>query len=658
MGKLNAITIICCISLSIITTGAVSAQFLTADIPPNVIHSNYSMAVLEQEQGNYESAIRHMQGAIAEDPFQARLYKELGDLYLFAHRVDDAISAYQFSINLDDTQSESYYLLGTIYIRYNDFENAVSAYLFALQNDPQNPDIMIALANCYSLMQRHHQALFFVSNALLLDPDNIQGIYQITHDLFALHYYDRAYPYIQVLVSRFPENEHLRIMYTEILFTLGQYRQCAEQAEHFITLFPHSSSTPDMYALQLQGYYAANLTNLFLPAITAAHTALPALPKIFTALSESYTKNTPFPLTSLSAYSNDLKYAYISKYALYKHYRALNQTNKKNQLAYDLAVYCMKQNNYSEALTYLQEYTNQGLKDPTILLLLSRIHESLHNLAYAETYLIRLSEIEPTPENFTTLGLFYKSHNHNNKAIRAYENATTIDAAYMPAALPLLTLYYHNKEYNKAITMLRQIPSSNTSSPEHHYLLALCYEANGDLQKAQKEIKTIVDHDDSNSAALYILATLYYKESKTNATIPLLQKAIQIDPDFSPALNMLGYLYAERGDNLDTALHYITHALIQEPNNYTYLDSLGWVYLKLGKMIKAQYFLERAVTVMQEAGASEWELYNHLGDVYERTEQYESAIEVWQHAIDNNAPASVVKTKMNRLLQQHTLPDQ
>ena len=59
--------------------------------------------------------------------------------------------------------------------------------------------------------------------------------------------------------------------------------------------------------------------------------------------------------------------------------------------------------------------------------------------------------------------------------------------------------------------------------------------------------------------------------------------------------NDLGYLYADQGKNLEKAEAMIRKAVQEEPDNCAYLDSLGWVLFKRGKVKEAVEPLEKAV---------------------------------------------------------------
>jgi len=89
------------------------------------------------------------------------------------------------------------------------------------------------------------------------------------------------------------------------------------------------------------------------------------------------------------------------------------------------------------------------------------------------------------------------------------------------------------------------------------------------------------------------------------------QKILDLDPDDAEAANYLGYMWADAGENLDEALRLINHAVELRPETGAYLDSLGWVYFKLGELDEAERWLRRAM----KAGESSGTVHAHLGGV-------------------------------------------
>ena len=63
----------------------------------------------------------------------------------------------------------------------------------------------------------------------------------------------------------------------------------------------------------------------------------------------------------------------------------------------------------------------------------------------------------------------------------------------------------------------------------------------------------------------------------------------------SGASNDLGYEWTDQGKNLSAAESLIRTAVAAEPDNQSFLDSLGWVLYKRGKFDEARKYLELAV---------------------------------------------------------------
>jgi tetratricopeptide (TPR) repeat protein len=99
------------------------------------------------------------------------------------------------------------------------------------------------------------------------------------------------------------------------------------------------------------------------------------------------------------------------------------------------------------------------------------------------------------------------------------------------------------------------------------------------------------------------------------------------------ALNDLGYYMVERNENLTEALKLIQRAVDAEPNNGWYLDSLGWAHYKLNHLEEAEKYLAQAATSAKSAT-----IFEHLGDLYDRTGKKEAAQQEWQRALSMPAP--------------------
>jgi tetratricopeptide (TPR) repeat protein len=104
------------------------------------------------------------------------------------------------------------------------------------------------------------------------------------------------------------------------------------------------------------------------------------------------------------------------------------------------------------------------------------------------------------------------------------------------------------------------------------------------------------------------------------------------DPLDANALNYLGYMLAERGGPaaaLDEAVTLIQRALKVEPDNPSYLDSLGWAYFQQGKIALADPPLTTAADKLPKNSV----IQDHLGDLRLKQNRPADAIAAWERAL-------------------------
>ncbi len=141
-----------------------------------------------------------------------------------------------------------------------------------------------------------------------------------------------------------------------------------------------------------------------------------------------------------------------------------------------------------------------------------------------------------------------------------------------------------------------------------------------------------VDNESENPNAHYTLGSYLFRAYGLERAEPALRRVLELDENHAPALNFLGYSLADEGIQLEEALRMIQHALTIDPWNGAYLDSLGWVYFRMGRFDEAREPLEAAARELP----SDAVILEHLGDLYERRGETELAISAWGKALDND----------------------
>jgi Flp pilus assembly protein TadD len=121
---------------------------------------------------------------------------------------------------------------------------------------------------------------------------------------------------------------------------------------------------------------------------------------------------------------------------------------------------------------------------------------------------------------------------------------------------------------------------------------------------------------------------MYDRQKKYDASEAEFRKVLALNPDNAGALNYLGYSLADRNVRLDEAFQMVKKAVDLEPDNPAYMDSLGWVYYRQGKLNDAEQFLVRALE-----GTKDPTVHDHLGDIYFKEGKTRDAVTQWQASL-------------------------
>ncbi len=155
-----------------------------------------------------------------------------------------------------------------------------------------------------------------------------------------------------------------------------------------------------------------------------------------------------------------------------------------------------------------------------------------------------------------------------------------------------------------------------------------------------------------DAEGLYSISPLYQQIGKNSMTVDVLQEVLKLDPKNAAANNDLGYDWADEGKNLPEAEKMIRLAVDAEPDNESYLDSMGWVLYKRGKFDQAKVFMEKAIDPSTQPDPV---VLNHYGDVLYRLGDIATADKQWQRARDLLGRVDLTDPEHARLMQNLTL---
>jgi Flp pilus assembly protein TadD len=154
-----------------------------------------------------------------------------------------------------------------------------------------------------------------------------------------------------------------------------------------------------------------------------------------------------------------------------------------------------------------------------------------------------------------------------------------------------------NDQYTQSAAVLDKLIDQAAGKPDWrlYYLRASAYDEAGDWPKAEADLHT----------------------------------ALKLSPDEPELLNFLCYGWVDRGLHLQEALPMLQKAVDAEPQSGAMIDSLGWAYYRLGDFGNAVDKLEQAVGL--EPGDPD--VNDHLGDAYWRAGRKIEAQFQWRRVL-------------------------
>jgi len=155
----------------------------------------------------------------------------------------------------------------------------------------------------------------------------------------------------------------------------------------------------------------------------------------------------------------------------------------------------------------------------------------------------------------------------------------------------------------------------------------------GDMGKALDEADRLSTTKEEKGNVLFMRGAMYERQKKYDLAERTFRQALEdenpTDPTYASTLNYLGYMLADRNVRLQEAEELIQKAVKLDPNNYAFLDSLGWVYYRLNQLDDAERELTRSV----QLSSKDPTIHDHLGDVYFKQGKIRQAIAQWQSSL-------------------------
>jgi predicted Zn-dependent protease len=204
----------------------------------------------------------------------------------------------------------------------------------------------------------------------------------------------------------------------------------------------------------------------------------------------------------------------------------------------------------------------------------------------------------------------------------------------------------HDGKADQGIALLEEAVTHHAEDPIAYISLAQAYSEAARGAQAVKVLQDAQGKFPTDDGIAFELGTVFDKQKKFADAESAFRQVLSRDPENAIALNYLGYMLAERGERLDESVTYLKKALQVEPENPSYLDSLGWAYYKSDKLDLAESNLKRAADQLTTNSV----IQEHYGQVLFKLGRYDDAIAAWTRALAGDGD-SIDKADVDRKIK-------
>lgn len=317
-----------------------------------------------------------------------------------------------------------------------------------------------------------------------------------------------------------------------------------------------------------------------------------------------------------------------------------------DQIRLALARQLLMQKNTADAKTEFTALLARHQNNPEMNVIVGLLALDAREYEFADRCLERALEVgfkEPNKLYFN-LGRSAAEQNNDSRALQWYDKISDSEQ-FLPGRLAAAAIISRRDGVDAAITMLDNVEDL---TPEQQ---AMVLQSQGVLLNQAKRVddaysllekasQTFPDSAD----LLYDFALSAERKGKFDIMEQSLQKVIKMRPESAAAYNALGYSYADRNIKLIEAKSLIETAHRLSPEDHYIMDSLGWVYFRLGDMVRATEELRRAFGIQQDP-----EIAAHLAEVLWKQGQREEAMSLLEQGIANYPDNEVLLATAQRL---------
>jgi tetratricopeptide (TPR) repeat protein len=602
-------------------------------------------------RGNYTEADGEFKNAIEANPRDANLLVEYARFLLQTQNLSEAHRQLEQALQIEPDQVEAHRLLAGLYASSvgegspdekvaEISQKAIAEYEEVLRLSPDDPESLFAIGRLYFRTQNLEKAEEYLKRFTAQAGTSIEGFYYLTLSYIGQKKYEQALETLDNMERLRPESMQIQLMKADILENLDRHEAAERLYQRQIEAAPGESAPYLQYARML---LKNQQNDRAVEILEKAQANSAADEDVLSLLGQVYRDRHAFD-KAIQAFKDAIALApsiLDTRYQLGLTYvdmgdaqgaipvfqalvRDTDQTGPavsrqeaslRRMFLINLGFLYMDIHKYMNALEVFADIQKSFPDDREPLVFL-QMAEAFRNLDQPERALKVIEEgLNRMPDDQRLLnerGIILVSTGQAEQAVQELKGRLGEGSADAQAYLGLSAVYAETKQWESAV------------------------------RTADEGLKKFENHPN----LLFQKASVLERSGKYKASEEVFQHLLEVDPDNDNAMNYLGYMLIDYDLDVDRGLKLVQQALVYEPKNPAYLDSLGWGYHKKKDYKKALEYLQQASRSLPDDPT----LLEHLGDVnramgrtHEARDFYEKALPLTKDTAEKNRLRDKIK---------------
>lgn len=280
-----------------------------------------------------------------------------------------------------------------------------------------------------------------------------------------------------------------------------------------------------------------------------------------------------------------------------------------------------------------------------VLFTLAMLSMQFKEYKEAQGYLLQLDKMgKSSPQINYYMGQVAEQQEEDEVALEWYSKVDRSDY-YLDSQLRIAAVLARAKSLDDALEHLHSIEFADNAEKREIVLFE------GSLLRQEKQYeaafklysKALKKDFPKDTDILYARALVAERLNMVDLAEKDLKFILDQEPDNAAAYNALGYTLGDRTNRLEEALKYVSKALELEPEDPAILDSLGWIYYRMGELKKALEYLSKAHKMIRDG-----EVAAHYGEILWATGDHEQAKKIWSEVKEEFGDNETLKQTLER----------